>query len=289
MRKPGRVLRFRRPDNAVGIGLMRADGTIVDLTARGTERFSPLFEDRAPAAVMRELLNLDLPQIEPQTLELLPPLEQQEVWAAGVTYFRSKAARMDESHLGADLYDRVYDAERPEIFFKSLPEKVVGPGQAVGIRKDALWSVPEPELALVLNSAGKVFGYTIANDLSSRDIEGENPLYLPQAKIYSRSCAIGPWIVVGPNESEARTWTIGCKIHRAGALIFEDQTDISRIKRSFSELAGYLFRCQSFPHGAVLLTGTGIVPPDDFTLQAGDRIEVSISGIGILENRVVPV
>jgi 2-dehydro-3-deoxy-D-arabinonate dehydratase len=196
---------------------------------------------------------------------------------------------MEESDFSATAYDRVYEAERPELFFKSLPEKVVAAGEPVGIRRDARWNVPEPELALVLNSRGKVVGYTIGNDMSSRDIEGENLLYLPQAKIYSRSCALGPWIVVGATEADARSWTIGIQIRRADAVVFEGETSVGQIKRSFQELVDFLFRSQSFPHGAVLLTGTGVVPVGSFTLQPGDVIRIRVSGIGALENGVVEV
>src|SRR5437879_13302303 len=190
---------------------------------------------------------------------------------------------MKESDFSGTAYDRVYDAERPELFFKSLPEKVVGPGEPVGIRKDARWNVPEPELALVINPRGKIVGYTIGNDMSSRDIEGENLLYLPQAKIYASSCAVGP-VVVGATEAEARTWKIQLDIERNGLRVFEGETSVGQIKRSVGELVEYLFRSQKFPNGAILLTGTGIVPPDTFSLQASDKISISISGIGVLEN-----
>ena len=196
---------------------------------------------------------------------------------------------MEESNFSATAYDRVYEAERPELFFKSLGEKVAGPEEPVGIRRDARWSVPEPELALVLNSRGRIVGCTIGNDMSSRDIEGENLLYLPQAKIYSRSCALGPWITLGSPEKAVRDWTIRIQIRRGSQSVFEGQTSVGQIKRGFEELAGYLFRCQDFPHGAVLLTGTGIVPPEAFTLQERDEIEIQISGIGILRNSVVVV
>jgi len=216
-------------------------------------------------------------------------VESQEVWAAGVTYLRSKQARMDESDFSARAYDHVYEAPRPEIFFKSLPHKVVASGDAVGIRQDARWSVPEPELALVMSSAGRVVGYSIGNDMSSRDIEGENLLYLPQAKIYSRSCAIGPWIIVGPTEQDARDWTVQLQIRRNGAMVFDGETRIDQLKRTFDELVEHLFRSQTFPTGAVLLTGAGIVPDDTFTLNAGDAVRITISGIGTLENPVVVV
>jgi 2-dehydro-3-deoxy-D-arabinonate dehydratase len=196
---------------------------------------------------------------------------------------------MEESDFSATAYDRVYTAERPELFFKSLAEKVAGPGESVGIRRDARWSVPEPELALVFNSQGRLAGYTIGNDMSSRDIEGENLLYLPQAKIYEHSCALGPWITLGPDETTAREWGIELEISRGSRRAFLGETSVSRIRRSFSDLADFLFRSQRFPCGAVLLTGTGIIPPDDFTLRAGDEVEIRISGIGALRNPVAVV
>jgi 2-dehydro-3-deoxy-D-arabinonate dehydratase len=196
---------------------------------------------------------------------------------------------MEESDFSATAYDRVYEAPRPELFFKSMPEKVVGSGETVGIRRDAQWNVPEPELAFVLNSRGHIVGYTVGNDMSSRDIEGENLLYLPQAKIYERSCALGPVITVGATEAEARAWSIRLAIERGGSTAFQGETSVSQIKRTFAELVEYLFRSQQFPHGAILLTGTGIVPPDGFTLAAGDRIRIQISGIGSLENSVTVV
>jgi 2-dehydro-3-deoxy-D-arabinonate dehydratase len=224
-----------------------------------------------------------------ESVRLLTPVETQEVWAAGVTYLRSKEARMVESEFSASAYDLVYDAVRPEIFFKSLAEKVVSPGEAVGIRKDAHWNVPEPELALVINSSGKIVGFTIGNDMSSRDIEGENLLYLPQAKIYTGSCAVGPWIVVGPAEDEARRWSIQLEIRRGRNPVFTGETQAGNIKRPFNELVDYLFRSQKFPHGAVLLTGAGVVPPDSFTLEGADLVRITISGIGTLENPVAIV
>ena len=213
-------------------------------------------------------------------------MERQEVWAAGVTYLRSKTARMEESDFSATAYDRVYDAERPEIFFKSLGEKAVGPGDTVGIRGDSRWNVPEPELALVMNSRGTLVGCTIGNDMSSRDIEGANLLYLPQAKVYDRSCALGPWIVLATDEAVIRRWTISVAIARGGSDVFSGETGVEKIKRSFQDLIGHLWRSQSFPRGAVLLTGTGVVPDESFTLQAGDRVTIGISGIGTLANTV---
>ena len=240
----------------------------------------------------QELLRLSNSVSEEHALDrvrVLTPVESQEVWAAGVTYLRSKEARMAESEFSASAYDRVYESVRPEIFFKSMPQKVVSPGGPIGIRKDAKWNVPEPELALVLNSAGKIVGFTIGNDMSSRYIEGENLLYLPQAKIYKASCAIGPWIVVGTTEHDARQWTIDLGIQRAGKGVFNGEVPVNQIKRRFSELAEYLFRSQEFPSGAVLLTGAGVVPEDRFTLEANDIVRITISGIGTLENSVVVV
>ena len=239
-----------------------------------------------------ELMRLSqagLPAHPLDSVRLLTPVESQEVWAAGVTYLRSKQARMEESEFSATAYDRVYDAARPEIFFKSLPDKVVSPGEAVGIRRDAVWNVPEPELALVISSSGNLVGFTIGNDMSSRDIEGENLLYLPQAKIYTASCAVGPWIVVGPGEDDVRQWSIRLEIQRGGDVVFAGETRAGQIKRRFSELIEYLFRSQQFPNGAVLLTGAGVVPPDSFTLEARDSVRISISGIGTLENPVAVV
>jgi 2-dehydro-3-deoxy-D-arabinonate dehydratase len=269
--------------------LVSNDTSLLDLTPAGITQLSPLLESEDPIARLDQIKLEKLPHLPLSEVHLCAPVEQQEVWAAGVTYLRSKKARMEESDFSATAYDRVYQAERPELFFKSLPEKVVATGEPVGIRRDALWNVPEPELALVMNSRGKVVGYTIGNDMSSRDIEGENLLYLPQAKVYHRSCALGPWITLGASESVARDWNIRIAIRRNGQVAFNGETSVGQIKRSFEELAGFLFRSQVFPHGAVLLTGTGIVPADNFTLQEGDDVEIEISGIGSLRNPVAVV
>ena len=219
--------------------------------------------------------------------ELLAPIGNQEVWAAGVTYLRSRAARMAESKDagGGDFYDRVYSAERPELFFKCQPHKAVGPGAAVGLRSDATWSVPEPELTLVINRSGEIVGYTIGNDMSSRDIEGENPLYLPQAKVYDRSCALGPCLLVS-DEALPDSTEISIEIRRDQQVAFSGSTSLKEMKRKPEELVEYLYRSSSFPFGCFLLTGTGIVPPDSFTLQAGDEIRITISRIGTLVNFV---
>jgi 2-dehydro-3-deoxy-D-arabinonate dehydratase len=270
-------------------GLVVEDGGVLDLTAAGIFSVAQLLEVDDPGGLAASLARRHLPRLNLADVTLCCPLERQEVWAAGVTYLRSKTARMEESAMSASAYDRVYDAPRPELFFKALPEKVVGHGQPVGIRSDARWNVPEPEMVLVFNSRGRVAGITLGNDMSSRDLEGENPLYLPQAKIYRQSCAIGPWITVGADEAEARRWTIQLEVLRQGMVVFSGETPVDRLKRSFDELGAYLFRCQDFPHGAALLTGTGIVPPDDFTLAAGDTIRITLTGVGRLENPVVVV
>jgi 2-dehydro-3-deoxy-D-arabinonate dehydratase len=284
-----KICRFKKQDGAARIGLATDDATLLDLTAVGVTELRPILEADDPVAEIQRFAKKNPPPVAVSEVKFLAPVEGQEVWAAGVTYLRSKTARMEESEFSANAYDRVYAAERPEIFFKSLPEKVVASGEAVGIRRDAKWNVPEPELALVLNSRGRIVGYTIGNDMSSRDIEGENLLYLPQAKTYHRSCALGPWIVLGTPEVEARQWVIKIEIRRDGKSVFGGETSVSQIKRRFEELAEFLFRCQVFPQGAVLLTGTGVVPPDQFTLNEGDVIRIEISGIGVLENGVVVV
>ena len=223
----------------------------------------------------------------PDLAKLLPPIGSQEIWAAGVTYYRSRTARMEEAKLagGGDFYDRVYDAARPELFFKATPHRVRGHRQPVRIRKDSKWNVPEPELALVVSSRGEIVGYTIGNDMSSRDIEGENPLYLPQAKVYDGSCGLGPCVLIAsaplPSETEVRL-----AIRRGGRSAFEGSTTLASMKREPKELVEYLFRDNSFPHGCVLLTGTGIVPPDAFTLASGDEIAITIEPIGTLMNTV---
>jgi 2-dehydro-3-deoxy-D-arabinonate dehydratase len=227
------------------------------------------------------------PVAAPDLTRLRPPIDTQEVWAAGVTYYRSRTARMEESKSagGGDFYDRVYEAERPELFFKATPHRVRGHGDAVRIRRDAKWNVPEPELALVVTSSGTIVGYTIGNDMSSRDIEGENPLYLPQAKVYDGSCALGPAVLV-TNDALPPTTEIRIAIRRGGQEAFAGSTTLASMKRTPKELVEFLYRDNSFPSGCVLLTGTGIVPPDAFTLQAGDEIAIDIAGIGTLVNYV---
>jgi 2-dehydro-3-deoxy-D-arabinonate dehydratase len=215
------------------------------------------------------------------------PIGNQEVWAAGVTYLRSRDARMEESKESgaADVYQKVYEADRPELFFKALPARVAGPGKHVFIRSDSTWNVPEPELTLFINSSGEIQAYTIGNDMSSRSIEGENPLYLPQAKIYERSCALGPCLFVPPQPISSET-KIAITISRNQAEVFSNSIQLNRMKRSLPELASWLYKSCKFPAGCFLMTGTGIVPPNNFTLQKEDEVSISIEGIGMLTNIV---
>lgn len=220
--------------------------------------------------------------------EILAPVGSQEIWACGVTYLRSKIGRQEESKDagGGDFYARVYEADRPEVFFKSTSHRVVGPNQKVRIRKDSTWDVPEPELTLVVTSSGKIVGYTIGNDMSSRSIEGENPLYLPQAKTYDGCAAIGPCIYVTNGPIDKAT-NIHLQINRNGAAAFNGTVSLAQMKRTPEELVSFVYRECSFPHGALVMTGTGIVPEHDFTLKSGDEIRISIDGIGTLVNEVM--
>jgi len=219
--------------------------------------------------------------------EILAPVGSQELWACGVTYLRSKVGRQEESKEagGGDFYARVYDAERPEVFFKATPNRIVGPNEKVKIRKDSTWDVPEPELTLVVTSSGKIVGYTIGNDMSSRSIEGENPLYLPQAKTYDACAALGPCLYVTDKALSSNT-NIHLAIRRNKTVMFEDQIEISQMKRTPEELVSFVFRECSFPYGCFIMTGTGIVPGNDFTLQSGDEISIAIDNIGKLVNVV---
>lgn len=252
---------------------------------------APSWDDLVTREDLRDYLGRLIREAKPvdglAPKDLLPPIGSQEVWAAGVTYYRSRNARMEESKGagGGDFYDRVYHAMRPELFFKAMPHRVVGPDAKVAIRDDASWSVPEPELTLFVTSGGKIAGYTIGNDMSSRDIEGENPLYLPQAKVYDRSCALGPCLLIGDEPLSAAT-EITLEIRRDGAVAFSGATTLKEMKRKPEELVEYLYRNNSFPRGCFLLTGTGIVPPDSFTLKLGDEIRITVPPIGTLVNTV---
>jgi 2-dehydro-3-deoxy-D-arabinonate dehydratase len=236
---------------------------------------------------LQSLVEKGEPSADFSSAKIEAPIGNQEVWAAGVTYYRSRSARIEESKDagGGDFYDRVYSAERPELFFKATANRVSGPGSHVRIRSDASWSVPEPELTLVINPRGEIIGYTIGNDMSSRDIEGENPLYLPQAKVYDRSCALGPCVLIS-SETLPKSTPIRLEIHRNGQSEFTGATTLAELKREPATLVEYLFRDNGFPFGAFLMTGTGIVPPDSFTLKTGDRISITIDPIGTLTNEV---
>ncbi len=265
------------------------------LESAGAHRAAPtaftldaLFTAADPLAFARDAFAVGAPVAASAAASLLAPLRSQEVWAAGVTYYRSRTARMAESKDagGGTFYDKVYEAERPEIFFKATPHRVAAPGTGVRIRTDSKWNVPEPELTLAINAAGRIFGYTLGNDMSSRDIEGENPLYLPQAKVYDRSAALGPCLVL-TDTLPAPTAVIAIEIRRAGAPVFSGETTVGQIKRPLPSLAAWLYRDNAFPAGAYLMTGTGVVPPDAFTLQAGDEIRITLDPVGTLINTVL--
>jgi len=267
--------------------LIEADNQFYQLTDSDWDRF--INDDQLLAKVTQAISRLT-PVTNAQELIatlLDAPMASQELWASGVTYFRSKQGRQEESKSsgGADFYGRVYEAERPELFFKATRNRTVGSGGLVRIRKDSTWDVPEPELVLVMSSSGKIIGYTIGNDMSSRSIEGENPLYLPQAKTYDGCAALGPCILVAEQSLPMDT-KIELEINRSGKQVFSGNIEISQIKRGFEELAGFLFRECSFAHGALLMTGTGIVPDSSFTLQSGDEIVIHVDAIGTLVNKV---
>jgi 2-dehydro-3-deoxy-D-arabinonate dehydratase len=291
------LVRFFHPDHGVRLGMRLGDRVVdvsdyfasLDAWLRGSVgRLQAATDEIIQAARMASrsfpAALFDAPPA-PDQPHWLAPVDQQDVWAAGVTYARSREARQAEAIDGGDIYARIYAAERPELFFKAHGSRVVGPFGAVGMRADSSWTVPEPELAVVLNPALEVVGFTVGNDMSSRDIEGANPLYLPQAKIYSASCALGPGITLTP----AARWpsvTIHLVIDRGDRAVFEGEVHTTKIYRTLNDLIGYLGRSTEFPDGVILLTGTGIVPPGDFTLVAGDVVTITIDGIGSLRNPV---
>ena len=283
------LCRFSLTEGGARLGLVR-DGAVYDLTGRWPTLAALLAWSAGRADLAGDLATqLDGAEPVAQLAQLdgvLCPTDLQEVWAAGVTYERSKVAREEES-AGSGIYDRVYAAARPEIFFKATPSRTVGPGEPVAVRADSGWNVPEPELALVVNQALELVGFTIGNDMSSRDIEGENLVYLPQAKMYGRCCALGPLIALRGTLPDPTNLTIRLRIERDGAEIFAGETSTRKIVRPYEELISYLGRDNLFPDGVVLLTGTGIVPPDDVTLEAGDEVTIAIEGIGELRNPVV--
>ncbi len=263
--------------------VVEVDGDLYDLS---THDWDELYNTPNLRAYITSLLSA-ANTIETSLDQVQAPIQSQEVWASGVTYFRSKEGRQEESKEagGSDFYEKVYHAERPELFFKSSAARTSGPNQKVRIRRDSTWDVPEPELTLAINSSGHIIGYTIGNDMSSRSIEGENPLYLPQAKTYDGCAALGPCILL-TDEPLAKDTAISLSITRSGDIIFSDTIAISQIKRKFDDLVSFLFRECSFPKGCFLMTGTGIVPPSDITLQSKDTIRITVDAIGILENTV---
>jgi 2-dehydro-3-deoxy-D-arabinonate dehydratase len=278
------LCKLQRPGGGVAVGLV-ADGQVRPL--RGGLSLADVLHADDPAGLARSLIDEGAAPLPLDGAPLLPPVDGQEVWAAGVTYVRSKAARERESAGAARFYDMVYTAPRPELFLKATPRRVVGPGGAVRIRADSRWNVPEPEVALVVSPTMAVVGFTIGNDMSSRDIEGENPLYLPQAKVYDGSCALGPVVTLAGALPPRDRTAIRLTVTRAGAAAFEGSTTLAAMARPFEDLVAWLGRDNSFPDGVILLTGTGVVPPDDFTLAHGDEIAIEVAGIGRLVNRVL--
>ena len=280
--------KMRFPDGQETIGVVVDDMAVPLALSGGHYRtLAEILETDDPLSTVEFLIDQSALRVPVADVTPLSVVDAQEVWAAGVTYTRSKTARMAESTTAATHYDRVYTAARPELFFKATPSRVAAPGQPVRIRQDSSWNVPEPELALVLNSRLQLVGYTIGNDMSSRDIEGENPLYLPQAKMYDACCALGPWITLAERMPPRDEIDIHLAIHRGTHLVFNGVTNVGKMARSFEDLIGYLGRDNVFREGVFLLTGTGIVPDDDFTLQAGDVVEITITGVGTLSNPVV--
>ncbi|MFO0868422.1 MAG: fumarylacetoacetate hydrolase family protein [Pirellulales bacterium] len=270
----------------VRVGQVVGDQIIPLDSQGGTLTLAQVLEAASPAQRAAELA-VPSQAVPLASVTLLPPIDQQEVWAAGVTYKRSRSARMEESAAAASCYDRVYVSPRPELFFKANPHRVSGPGQPLRIRADATWNVPEPEFTLVLDSRLRLVGFTVGNDMSSRDIEGENPLYLPQAKVYNQCCGLGPWVTLAEAMPPRETIGIALAIRRGGSVVYEGQTSVAQLARTLEDLIGWLGRDNSFPHGAFLLTGTGIVPDSTFTLQPGDEVSISIDGIGTLTNPIV--
>lgn len=281
------LVRFQTAGGGPRAGVLDQDA-ITPLTLDGHQyrQLSDVLEDDDVAGVVQLLTDRSVPPVPLAEATLLAPVDHQEIWAAGVTYLRSQTARMEESEAAASCYDRVYAAARPELFFKALPSRVAGPGKPIRIRADSKWNVPEPELALVLNSRLQLVGFTIGNDVSSRDIEGENPLYLPQAKVYDQSCALGPAVTLASTVVDPKALEIRLAIRRGGSVVFQGATSVSQMARSFEHLIGYLGRDMTFPNGVVLLTGTGIVPDSDFTMLSGDVVEIEISELGTLVNPV---
>jgi len=281
-----RLIKFTTDfDSTPQVGLI--EGEQVVPLASGPQALSAILHAEDFLHKIKARLAASQQRLDLASIQVNAPIDHQEVWGAGVTYERSKLARQEESKQGGSFYDQVYRADRPELFFKATPNRVVGPGQPIRVRNDSRWCVPEPELALVISPGLKLVGFTIGNDVSARDIEGQNPLYLPQAKVYDGCCALGPAITLASFMPAVTEIDIRLEIDRGGTTIHTGETSVGRMVRSFEELIAWLGRDNHFPDGVILLTGTGIVPPDDFGLQAGDLVRITISGIGMLENPVV--
>jgi 2-dehydro-3-deoxy-D-arabinonate dehydratase len=272
-------------DPRPSVGLLQ-DNRVILLDV-GHHSLSDVLHAPDPAAEVRRHLAVHRAPLDLDTVKVMAPLDQHEVWGAGVTYERSKVARQEESERGATFYDQVYTARRPELFFKATPSRVAGPGEPIRVRRDSSWTVPEPELALVLSPALELVGFTIGNDVSARDIEGENPLYLPQAKVYDACCALGPSIALASAMPQRAEIGIRLEIDRAGERVYSGETSVARMARRFEDLIDWLGRDNRFPNGVILLTGTGIVPPDEFHLEAGDLVRITIDGVGTLANPVI--
>ncbi len=284
-----KLAKFRRQSGERAIGRLEDDGIVRPLNLAGGQyqSLTDILEADDPQEVAEFLTDTKTDPVPADEIQFLAPIDQQEVWAAGVTYKRSRSARMEESEAAASCYDLVYVSPRPELFMKATPHRVVGPGESIRIREDSNWNVPEPELTLVLNSRMKIVGYTIGNDMSSREIEGDNPLYLPQAKVYNQCAGLGPVITLALGMPHREEIGIELAIKRDGVVAFQGTTNIGQMNRTFETLVGWLARDNSFPNGAFLMTGTGIVPDSDFTLEGGDVVDITIDGIGTLSNPVV--
>ncbi|WP_171656290.1 fumarylacetoacetate hydrolase family protein [Paenibacillus foliorum] len=289
-----RIIRYKTAASQIVLAALTEEGKLVELPQQDFLSVVKQAQEEGKTVLQYVQSITDSKEGLPYSMEeldLLTPIEAPEVWAAGVTYEKSREARNYEATGGkmdaSTFYDKVYDAVRPEIFFKSTAARTVGPGQGVQLRSDSEWQIPEPELALVLDSSGTILGYTIGNDMSCRDIEGENPLYLPQAKMWKRSCSIGPAILLADSVENPYDFQIACRIFRDGEKVVEGSASTKQLKRKLDELVSFLKRDNELFEGTVLLTGTCIVPPNEFTLAGGDRVDIEISGIGVLSNPVL--
>lgn len=284
-----RLVKIRHRSGERAIGRLEDDGSVRPLNLAGGQyqTLTDILEADDPQEVAEFLTDTKGKPLPASEVQLLAPIDNQEVWAAGVTYKRSRTARMEESGIAGTCYDLVYASPRPELFPKATPHRVVGPGEPLRMRRDSTWNVPEPELTLVLNTDMKIVGYTVGNDMSSREIEGDNPLYLPQAKVYDQCCGLGPCITLAIGMPHREEIGIEMVIWRSGEVAFQGSTNVGEMNRTFENLVGWLARDNSFPSGVFLMTGTGIVPDTNFSLEVGDVVDITISGIGVLRNTVI--